>query len=383
MKYILRRLMLCVWLLIPCFSVASAEGYFHLIFPCESGTVIAATVSEEYGYIAARVHAQYRLLDSAGEITVKGIEINGKPYPLEETNMDRYASGSRVDYRYRITDFSGETMNSVNLTIAERFADGERLYTLALPCGQAKWMFSPAIVRALVDGNIYDAPSASGTAIGHLHDGVKLTIYFATEDGWAAVGVGSREAELWGYMRLQDLCLGEEEIHRLTSDIEQWDVQDGYAVYGDVRCTHALHEVQKGDYISILGCIGDVSFIQTGSQYGYVPALHSHPCSTSVSASLVYKADVRGALVTTRILRDRSCQITAEFEYTHQYTVNDDIRCLTVYVNGDRRYVLSEENNFSIQLPREDKITSLVVVPIWASGGELIEDAVIVPLHKL
>lgn len=386
MKHILRWFMLCVWLLMPCFSVASAEDHFHLVFPCESGTVIAATVSEAHGYIGTSVHAQYpleRLSGSAGEVTVKGIEINGKPYPLEEADVDRYASGSRVDYRYRTTGFSGETMNSVNLTIAERFADGERLYTLDLPCGQAKWMFSPAIVRASVDGNLYDAPSASGAAIGHLHDGAKLTIYFATEDGWAAIGVGSRDAELWGYMRMQDLYLGEEEIHRLTSDIEQWDVQDGYAVYGDAGCTHALHEVQKGDYISILGCVGDVIFIQTGSQYGYVPAefLHGHSCSASTSASLVYKADVRGALVTTRVLRDRDCRITVELEYTPQYTVNDDIRSLAVYVNGDRRYVLSEENSFSIQLPREDEIASLVVVPVWASGGELIEDAVIVPLH--
>lgn len=162
MKHILRWFMLCILLLIPCFSVASAENHFHLVFPCESGTVIAATVSEEHGYIDTRVHAQYpleRLPGSAGEVTVKGIEINGKLYPLEEVDVDRYASGSRVDYRYRITDFSGETMNSVNLTIAEHFADGERLYTLDLPCGQAKWMFSPAIVRALVDGNIYDAAS--------------------------------------------------------------------------------------------------------------------------------------------------------------------------------------------------------------------------------
>lgn len=68
-------------------------------------------------------------------------------------------------------------------------------------------------------------------------------------------------------------------------------------------------------------------------------------------------------------------------EYTSQYTVNDDIRSLAVYVNGDRRYVLSEENSFSILLPSEEEIASLVVVPVWASGGELIEDAVIVPLH--
>lgn len=298
MKHILRWFMRCILLLMLCFSVASAEGDFYLVFPCESGTVIAVTVSQEHGYIAARVHAQYpleRLPGFEGEVTVKEIDINGKLYPLEEADVDRYASGSRADYRYRITDFSGETMNSVKLTIAERFADGERLYALDLPCGQAKWMFTPAIVRALVDGNIYTAPSASGAAIGHLHDGAKLMIYFATGDGWAAIGAGSRDAELWGYMRIQELYLGEEEIHRLTSDIEQWDAQESYAVYGDAGCTQALHEVEKGDSISILGCVGDVSFIQTGAQYGYVPTelLYGHSCRASTSDALVYKADVR------------------------------------------------------------------------------------------
>lgn len=338
MKSILRWFMLCAWLLMPCFSVASAEDLFHLIFPCESGTVIAATVSEwpGYGYIEASVQAQYRLdhlPDSAGEVTVKGIEINGKPCALEEADVDRHISGSRVDYRYRIAGVSGETVDAVSLTIAEHLADGERLYTLDLPCGQAKWMFSPAIVRALVDGNIYDAPSASGAAIGHLHDGAKLTIYFATEDGWAAIGVGSRDAELWGYMRMQDLYLREEEIHRLTSDIKQWDVQDSYAVYGDAGCTHVLHEVQNGDYVSVLGCIGDVSFIQTGSQYGYVPTetLRSHSGRAS-AATLVYKADVRGALVTTRVLRDRDCRITVGLEYTLQYTSTEN--ALHLYNTG-------------------------------------------------
>ena len=388
MKHILRRLMICVLLLMFCFSVASAEGHFHLGFPCESGTVIAATVSEEYGYISARVHVQYRLdrlLDSAGEITVKGIEINGKPCTLEEADVDRHISGSRVDYRYRITGFSGETMNSVNLTIAERFADGERLYTLDLPRGQAKWMFAHAIVCASAEGLVYDAPSLSGNVIGRLHDGAKLTIYFVPGDGWAAVGIGTRDAELWGYMRMQDLCLGEEEIHRLTSDIEQWNVQDGYAVYGDAGCAHILHEVQAGDYVSVLGCVGDVSFIQTGSQYGYVPTetLLSHSSRAS-AAALVYKADVRGALVTTRILQDspEGSLIAVEFEYTPQYTVNDDIRDIAVYVNGDHRYVLSAANDFSVRLSGGEKITSLVVTPIWASGGEQIEeDAVIVPLY--
>lgn len=391
MKSILRRFMLCAWLLMPCFSAASAEDLFHLIFPCESGTVIAATVSEwpGYGYIEASVQAQYRLdhlPDSAGEVTVKGIEINGKPCTLEEADVDRHISGSRVDYRYRIAGVSGETVDAVSLTIAEHLADGEHLYTLDLPRGQAKWTFAHAIVCASAEGLVYDAPSLSENVIGRLHDGAKLTVYFTPGDGWAAVGIGTRDAELWGYMRMSDLYLGEENIHRLTSDIEQWDVQDGYAVYGDAGCTHILREVQAGDCVSVLGCVGDVSFIQTGSQYGYVPTetLRSHSDRALASSSLVYKADVRGALITTRISQDspEGCLITATLEYTPQYTVNDDIRDIAVYVNGDHRYVLSAANGFSVCLSDREKITSLVVTPIWASGGEQIEeDAVIVPLH--
>lgn len=185
-------------------------------------------------------------------------------------------------------------------------------------------------------------------------------------------------------MRMQDLCFEREEddVHRLTSGIEQGEVQDGFTVYGDAGCTRALHEVQSGDWVSVLGCAGDSSFIQTGPQYGYVPTetLRSHSHSASTSSALVYRADVRGALVT--VLRDQDCRIAAAFDYTPQYTVNDDIRSLAVYVNGDRRYVLSQENDFSVRLPRGDAIASLVVVPIWASGGELIEDAVVVPLGE-
>lgn len=243
---------------------------------------------------------------------------------------------------------------------------------------------SPRLCAPQPGGLVYAAPSASGAAIGHLHDGAKLTVYFGTEDGWAAIGAGSREAELWGYMRMQDLCFEREEddVHRLTSGIEQGEVQDGFTVYGDAGCTRALHEVQSGDWVSVLGCAGDSSFIQTGPQYGYVPTetLRSHSHSASTSSALVYRADVRGALVT--VLRDQDCRIAAAFDYTPQYTVNDDIRSLAVYVNGDRRYVLSQENGFGIQLPRGDAIASLVVVPIWASGGELIEDAVVVPLGE-
>lgn len=387
LKYILRGFMLCAGLLMSCFSAAIAEDHFHLVFPCESGTVVSATVSEAYGYAGASVHVQYpvdHLPDSAGEITVEGIEIDGKPYSLEVAEANRYASGSRVNDGYRITDFSGETMDSVSLMLAEHLADGERLYTLDLPHGEAKWTFEPAIVRASTGGLVYAAPSASSAAIGHLHDGAKLTVYFGTEDGWAAVGAGSREAEMWGYMRMQDLCFEREEddVHRLTSGIEQGEVQDGFTVYGDAGCTRALHEVQSGDWVSVLGCAGDSSFIQTGPQYGYVPTetLRSHSHSASTSSALVYRADVRGALVT--VLRDQDCRIAAAYDYTPQYTVNDDIRSLAVYVNGDRRYVLSQENDFSVRLPRGDAIASLVVVPIWASGGELIEDAVVVPLGE-
>ena len=71
--------------------------------------------------------------------------------------------------------------------------------------------------------------------------------------------------------------------------------------------------------------------------------------------------------------------MSANVEYTSKYTVNDDIIEIAVYANGTNRYVLSASNGYSVLVLLEDQLTSLVLVPIWASGGELIEDAVIVP----
>ena len=125
-------------------------------------------------------------------------------------------------------------------------------------------------------------------------------------------------------------------------------------------------------------------FIQTGSQYGYVPIeiLRGNSYSASTTTSCIYKADVRGAIVTIQILHDdfENDLIKAEFEYTPRYTVNDDLMGLAIYVNGDKRYILSEEDDFNVRLPHMDKTTSLVVVPIWASGGEILEDLVIIPI---
>lgn len=384
MKDILHMVVLCMLLLMVCFEEAFAEtgDSFYRIFSCESGTVIAAEVSEAYGYVTAGIHAQYklnRLSASSGEVLVKEIEINGEPYAFEEADADRYESGSRVDYSYRITGFSGKTMDAVSLVIAENLADGEKTYRIDLTSGKMEWKYASAIVNASTDGCIYDAPSSSGTVIGRVQDGTKLTAYFTTEDGWAAVGIGSREVELWGYMRMQALAFKEEEIYGLTSDIEQLAVKSPCSIYGDAACARALYEIRAGDYVSILGYAGDVSFIQTGSRYGYVPTalLRSHSEKTSTAASFIYRADIRNALLTIRVSRDNGL-MTAELEYTPQYTVNDDIKSLAVYVNDNHRYVLSEENGFSMELPKMGGIASLVVVPVWASGGEIVEDSVIV-----
>lgn len=105
-----------------------------------------------------------------------------------------------------------------------------------------------------------------------------------------------------------------------------------------------------------------------------IDLLHCHP--------FVYQADVRRALLNVVLTHNNAYDyiVSANIEYTPKYTVNDDIESIAVYVNGNDRFVLSISNNYSANIILEDQLTSLVLVPIWASGGELIEDAVIVPL---
>lgn len=389
MKNIIREIMLCGVLIMTCLTVSFAEekNCFYRIFPCESGAIIAAKVSEEYGYLDVRIHVQYpmsQLWGSLGKMFVEEFKINGRLYSLEEVYVDQYDSGSRVDYSYRVTEFSGETMNEVSIVVVENNANGEQAYRIDLLDGEIERMNVSAIVQISLNGYIYDTPFSTNTIVGKIYDGVKLTVYFTTEDGWAAIGVGSREAELWGYMRIEDLCFDEGKNRFLMSGIEQLDVKSTYSVYEDSGCTHVLCDVQEGEFASILGSYGDICFIQTGSQYGYVPIeiLRGNSYSASTTTSCIYKADVRGAIVTIQILHDdfENDLIKAEFEYTPRYTVNDDLMGLAIYVNGDKRYILSEEDDFNVRLPHMDKTTSLVVVPIWASGGEILEDLVIIPI---
>ena len=81
----------------------------------------------------------------------------------------------------------------------ENNANGEQAYRIDLLDGEIERMNVSAIVQISLNGYIYDTPFSTNTIVGKIYDGVKLTVYFTTEDGWAAIGVGSREAELWGY----------------------------------------------------------------------------------------------------------------------------------------------------------------------------------------
>lgn len=390
MKYILRWLMLCTLLLMlyASSSYAEAEDNFHLVFSCESGTVISANASDEYGAVDIRIHVQYpfdRSPISSGEAIVKEIEINAEPQLFEEVAVDDYATGSRADHQFRVTGFSGQSIDAVSIVVVEKSVDGEQQYRLDLLKGKKEASHIPAIVQSSADGLVYDAPSSSNTPIGQLHDGTKLTVYFTTSDGWAAIGAGSRNAELWGYMRMQDLHVGEAGIRGLSSDIEQLHAENHFAVYGDAGCTHVVHEVQKGDYLNLLGCVDGISLIQTGAHYGYIPTemVRKHSCPPSSLTSFIHKADVRRAVITTTIFPDHTegCLLSAEIHYPPEYTVNDDIKSIALYINGDDRYILSEENLFTVPLSQAEEIATLVAVPIWASGGELMEDAVIIPLR--
>ncbi len=266
--------------------------------------MLAANVSEEYGYIGVRIHVQYpfsRSRSSSEKVIVKGIEINSIPYQLETVFIDERITGSRTDYSYRINDlFEGE-ISSVQISIVEKLADGEKEYTLDLANRDIQLNNTPAIVKGEGGGNVYDAPSSSIQPIGQLFAGTKVTVYFTTDDGWAAIGAGSRNAEIWGYMHIEDLYVGENEIYHMMSQIRQLSVEDSCFVYGDVECIHILYGIQKGTSVVVIGNFGNTCFIRSGYQYGYMPADTMSTCLLDLSSdsSFLYQADVRRALLTT------------------------------------------------------------------------------------
>lgn len=381
-------LILCLMFSVVCLQTSCAEEseVFHATYQCDSETVIAARVSNEFEYVSVRVHAQYpfRILQNSEEkVIVKGIEINGKRYELEPVYIDELETGSRIDYDYRITNFFDNKINSVRIYISENIVNGENNYALDLINENERTINSSAIVKGTSSGNVYGSCDLY-TQIGRLLSGTKVTIYFITDSGWAAIGTGSREAEAWGYMKTDELCIGEDELYNATSQIQQLYFADECCVYNNVDCSLVSYELQPYSRIDILGYFGKACFIKSGYQYGYIPADIVSSCSIDLSHChpFVYQADVRRALLNVVLTHNTADDyiVSANIEYTPKYTVNDDIESIAVYVNGNDRFVLSTSNNYSANIILEDQLTSLVLVPIWASGGELIEDAVIVPL---
>ncbi len=381
-------LILCLMLYVVCLQTSCAEEReaFQTIYQCDSETVIAARVSNEFDYVSVKFHAQYpfrHLQNSEEKVIIKGIEINGKQYRLEPAYIDEWETGSRIDYDYRIINFFDNKINSVRIYISENTISGENEHVLDLVSGNERMIYSPAIVKGTSNGNVYGHPCLS-SPIGRLLSGTKVTVYFTTDSGWAAIGAGSREAEAWGYMKTDELCIGEDELYNATSQIQQLYFADECCVYNNVDCSHVSYELQLYSRIDILGYFGKACFVKSGYQYGYIPADIVNNCSIDLSHChpFVYQADVRRALLNVILTHNTTYDyiISASIEYTPKYTVNDDIESIAVYVNGNDRFVLSISNDYSANIILEDQLTSLVLVPIWASGGELIEDAVIVPL---
>lgn len=383
-------MILCLMLFVVNLQTSCAEesAVFQTIYQCDSETIIAARVSNEYGYVSVKVRAQYpfrHLQNSEEKVVIKGIEINEKGYILEPVYIDEWETGSRIDYDYRITNFFDDKINSVRIYISENTVNGENNYALDLINRNERIINSSAIVKGTSDGNVYGSCDLY-TPIGRLLSGTKVTIYFTIDSGWAAIGAGSREAEAWGYMKTDELCIREDELYNATSQIQQFYFADECCIYNDVDCSHVSCELQPYSRIDILGYFGEACFVKSGYQYGYIPADIVSNCSIDLSHChpFVYQADVRHALLNVILTHNTAYNymVSANIEYTPKYTVNDDIESIAVYVNGNNRFVLSTSNNYSSNIILEDQLTSLVLVPIWACGGELIEDAVIVPLSN-
>lgn len=362
---------------------------FYLTFQSESGTVIAASVSEKHSYIGVRIHVQYKSCCSrtySEKVIVKGIAINSLQYQLETVFIDERLTGSRIEYNYRINDLFDEDIRSVKITIVEQLPAGEKEYTLDLTNQDRQLKNISAIVRGEEGGNVYATPSSAIHPIGKLFAGTKLTVYFTTDDGWAAIGVGSRDSEAWGYMKVDELCIGETGVYTAISRIRQLSCENSYYAYEDVECTQILCEIQADNWLDILGYFGDVYFIKTGCQYGYVPTDIVNNCSLDLPYGhpFVYHTDVRHALLklTLDLGSTYEYKVSADIEYTPKYTVNDHIESIAVYINGDDRYILSAANDYSVHALLEEQLTSLVLVPIWASGGELTEDSIVVPIFN-
>lgn len=392
MKYILRLMLFCSMLFLTCIQTSRADDVsaLQLVYQCDSGSVIAARVTNEFGYAQVKVHIQYPyryLQDPTGKPIVTGIEINSRRYQLEPVYIDEWMTGSRTDYDYRISNFSERNIFSARIYISENTENGEEEYVLDFANENGRMISAPAIVKATSDGNVYAVPSSFHQPIGKLFAGTKMTVYFTTDDGWAAIGVGTREAEVWGYMKEEEIYIGEDDIYSATSRIQQLNCINNNFVYSDVGCTHLLYEIQADNCLDILGYFGEACFIKSGYRYGYISDDIVRNCSVGLSNDypFTYQADVRRALLKIKIVQDTTNDylVSANIEYTSQYTVNDDIEDIAVYANGNNRYVLTASNDYSVLVLLEDQLTSLVLVPIWASGGELIEDAVIVPILNL
>lgn len=392
MKNILRLMLFCSILFFTCIQTSRADDVSarQLVYQCDSGSIIAARVTNEYGYVRAKIHIQYPYRcqqDPARGIVVTGIEINSRGYQFEPVYIDEWMTGSRTDYDYRIGDFAEKNIFSARIFISENTENGKEEHVLDLAPSYGRMISASAIVRETSAGNVYATPSSAYQPIGQLYAGTKMTVYFTTDDGWAAIGVGTREAEAWGYMKQEEIYIGEDEIYSATSRIQQLSCAKNIYIYSDVDCTHLLYEIQADDCLDILGNFGEAYFVKNGDRYGYISDDSVTKCSVDSSNDypFAYQADVRRALLKIELVQNTTNDylVSANVEYTSKYTVNDDIIEIAVYANGTNRYVLSASNGYSVLVLLEDQLTSLVLVPIWASGGELIEDAVIVPLLNL
>ena len=268
----------------------------------------------------------------ANHIESVAVLINGEEqFPLEQ---QPFFLNSAV--RTQFTGYLSYTkeIESVELQIVYRSSESERV---SLTPNESPTLYVNAFVQTVPQDTkkaiLYETPDEKGQKVYEVFCGTRLTVYVSHPDGWMAVGFFTDETERYGYIRKEQISFLDENAYHFRSAIPPSLPKGAKMPSLQADSVYQLYELSPRGYV--LDC----------------------------TISQIFEGEWEASLTIT---------------YPKAYTVNDDILAFVLYVNGEKKATLDPTDSlcerFYGRFSSPKSINSLVLLPVWGKGGELLED---------